>query len=135
MTSHFAAVDTSDLSIAYFYDANAVIMHPVGNNYVHCPVPTDIPRDCLRAINNDGNFALVEDPDKRTAFEQMMTERKWSRMRKERDGRLTETDWTQLPDNTLTEEKRQAFAVYRQELRDLPQTITNIDQVIWPVAP
>ena len=37
-----------------------------------------------------------------------------------RNGRLTETDWTQLPDCPLTKEKVIEFREYRKYLRDLP---------------
>jgi len=37
--------------------------------------------------------------------------------RARRDGKLAACDWTQLPDTTCD---RQAWATYRQALRDLP---------------
>jgi hypothetical protein len=55
--------------------------------------------------------------------------------RGKRFGLLKECDWTQLPDNGLTEEQRQQWAVYRQQLRDissLPGWPYDID---WPVSP
>ena len=52
-------------------------------------------------------------------------------MRWERDQRLASSDWTQLPDAPVD---KQAWAVYRQELRDLPEREDwpNIQQ--WPVV-
>ena len=44
---------------------------------------------------------------------------------------LTATDWTQLPDAPV---EREAWATYRQQLRDLPQDPAWPD-VIWPEAP
>ena len=41
-------------------------------------------------------------------------------MRRYRDRFLTASDWTQLPDNGLSDEQRAAWAVYRQALRDAP---------------
>lgn len=43
-------------------------------------------------------------------------------LRVERDRRLVESDWTQIPDVPVD---RDAWASYRQELRDLPATIPN----------
>lgn len=43
-----------------------------------------------------------------------------------RSGFLTDTDWTQVTDNSLSAETRQAWATYRQELRDFPATIAAI---------
>src|SRR6056300_294757 len=52
-------------------------------------------------------------------------------LRSKRDRLLTETDWTQCPDNSLSDEERIKYQVYRQKLRD----ITNTDSayyVEWP---
>lgn len=51
--------------------------------------------------------------------------------RKTRDNLLVETDWMALSDNTLTEE----WALYRQELREVPQQEGFPFEVIWPVKP
>lgn len=48
------------------------------------------------------------------------------------------TDWTQLSDSPLSTDMKNAWAGYRQELRDLEfvdSNITNIDQVVWPTQP
>ena len=51
---------------------------------------------------------------------------------------LLQSDWTQLDDAQLTNEKRALWAAYRQQLRDMPATsaqATAPDEVTWPVAP
>jgi len=51
---------------------------------------------------------------------------------------LQQSDWTQLGDAQLTNEKKALWATYRQQLRDMPATsaeATNLDEVTWPVAP
>jgi hypothetical protein len=48
---------------------------------------------------------------------------------------LINSDWTQLPNNPLTLEKQQAWAVYRQQLRDIPQQSGYPTNVIWPTQP
>jgi hypothetical protein len=48
------------------------------------------------------------------------------------------TDYTQLSDNTLTDAKKAEWRIYRQALRDLPQTYssaTDKSDVIWPTKP
>lgn len=42
-----------------------------------------------------------------------------------RDCILADTDWTQLPDAPLTEEKRQEWISYRQYLRDITDGLTE----------
>lgn len=59
-----------------------------------------------------------------------------------RDVHLADSDWTQLPDNALTDEQRAAWAAYRQELRDFPATCLAIADPYdplqfpgWPTKP
>lgn len=57
---------------------------------------------------------------------------KWVSLRMQRTYLLTRSDWTQLPDAPCDQE---AWAAYRQELRDLPQTYTDPKTVVWPTQP
>ena len=66
------------------------------------------------------------------AWPQVESDRKWATVRAERDRLLTETDWTQVADTPVTDEERQAWADYRQALRDVPQTQTDPDGIVWP---
>jgi DNA replication initiation complex subunit (GINS family) len=56
-------------------------------------------------------------------------------IRAQRDSKLASSDWTQLPDSPLTAEEKQAWADYRQALRDMPESFTTVDEVTWPTAP
>lgn len=58
-----------------------------------------------------------------------------SRYRSLRDKLLRASDWTQIPDNQLNEEQRQAWIDYRQALRDLPANTTDPFNVTWPTPP
>lgn len=51
-----------------------------------------------------------------------------------RDGLLIQSDYTQLPDAPFTAEQKQAWAVYRQQLRDLPDT-PGFPDVTFPTPP
>lgn len=48
-------------------------------------------------------------------------EEKAKYLRTERNALLASSDWTQLPDSPLTPEQKQAWAEYRQLLRDIPR--------------
>lgn len=48
---------------------------------------------------------------------------------------LRETDWTQTIDSSLSAEKQAEFKSYRQLLKDIPQTYTNPDDVVFPEIP
>jgi hypothetical protein len=55
-------------------------------------------------------------------------------LRTERNLRLVNSDYTQLPDVTLTEAQVEAWRVYRQELRDITENIVwNV--TTWPSKP
>jgi len=63
-------------------------------------------------------------------------------LRSERNILLKNSDWTQLPDCQLTNDKKTEWATYRQTLRDLPSTASpNLDEkgnltgVEWPEMP
>jgi len=61
-----------------------------------------------------------------------------SEMKAERRDRLYDSDWTQGEDSPLSTEKKAEWATYRQALRDLPDShtnIINIDDVVWPEEP
>jgi hypothetical protein len=54
------------------------------------------------------------------------------RMRYWRDGELSRTDWTQIADAPVDKE---AWATYRQALRDLPSSNANPRLIELPIAP
>lgn len=59
-------------------------------------------------------------------------------IRQQRIGLLASSDWTQMPDSPLSDAKRAEWAAYRQALRDLPDTgsnVNSIDDVVWPTPP
>ncbi len=59
-------------------------------------------------------------------------------IRQERHEFLVHSDWTQVNDSPLTDEKKLEWANYRQQLRDLPsqhQNTTNIQDVVYPTMP
>lgn len=59
-------------------------------------------------------------------------------IRNKRNKLLDESDWTQMSDSPLSDSKKQEWATYRQELRDLPslyQSANNIADVIFPNKP
>ena len=55
----------------------------------------------------------------------------WDRARKERNELLAETDFYALSDVTMSDD----MATYRQALRDLPESVENSEDVVWPEKP
>jgi len=54
-------------------------------------------------------------------------------LRKERNVKLAETDWTQSRDITLSSDAD--WKTYRQALRDITDSATSLDDVTWPEKP
>ena len=54
-------------------------------------------------------------------------------LRKERNVKLAETDWTQSRDITLSNDAD--WKTYRQALRDITDSATSLDDVTWPEKP
>ena len=54
-------------------------------------------------------------------------------LRVERNRRIAETDWTQNRDVTLANDAD--WQTYRQALRDITDTYTSLDDVVWPEKP
>ena len=50
-------------------------------------------------------------------------------LRARRNKDLQDSDWTQLPDNTLTSEQRNAWMQFRTELRNITDGLTTVEQV------
>jgi hypothetical protein len=61
-----------------------------------------------------------------------IAQQKWNEIRSRRNSFLSQSDWTQLDDS---KESKEAWAIYRQELRDIPQTFSTPESVIWPSKP
>jgi len=62
-------------------------------------------------------------------------ESSWASLRMERDSLLVSSDWTQYNDSPLTDEAKTSWAIYRQELRDLPANTDDPANPTWPDAP
>jgi hypothetical protein len=58
-----------------------------------------------------------------------------SLLRPQRNRLLAESDWTQLNDSPISEDKLAAWSAYRQELRDLTDEIDENGEVEFPTAP
>ena len=56
----------------------------------------------------------------------------WESIRQKRDQLIRDSDWTMIPGVTVDQAQ---WSAYRQILRDIPQTYTNPEDVIWPTPP
>lgn len=66
-----------------------------------------------------------------TEERQAVLDQQWAAVRVQRNQRLAECDWTQLPDAPVD---AAAWAVYRQALRDITQQADPFN-LVWPAKP
>lgn len=59
----------------------------------------------------------------------------WDQIRQRRDSKLSDCDWTQMPDNQLSENDRALWRDYRQKLRDVTEFFSDPNDVVWPMSP
>jgi hypothetical protein len=52
-----------------------------------------------------------------------------------RNALLNESDWSQVSDNSLSEVQREQWRQYRQELRDIPDSVSNPKDIVFPDMP
>ena len=57
---------------------------------------------------------------------------RWERIRLYRDDLLRQSDWRMVTDATWD---TTAWATYRQALRDLPESVTNPADIVFPNPP
>jgi len=85
----------------------------------------DCPDDVEIGFVYDGSsFSAKSEPS-------LSAEEKLNQLRIERNGMLALTDWWAMSDMTMTPEQ----TAYRQALRDITNTYSSLDDVIWPVKP
>lgn len=65
------------------------------------------------------------------AWTDSQADRDMAKLRKERDRLLAETDYLALSDQTMSA----SMTTYRQDLRDITDNATSLDDVTWPTKP
>ena len=130
MTTIVVDVETLEFVNVFPVGANgAVVFGP--NPQVSLETPED--PSVLVAIKDPetSEVTLTQDPAK----VQAKLDAAWTQLRAERNARLAATDWVALADAHLSQDRKDAWFAYRQELRDLPDLVTDPTQVEWPVDP
>jgi len=77
------------------------------------------------------NDTVPTEEEFRAAYDAAVAGEGLRRLRKRRDAKLAQTDWWALSDRTMTAEQ----IAYRQALRDITNTYSSLDDVVWPTKP
>lgn len=83
------------------------------------------------AFDADGNQITLDDAAVIAKIEEYEAGEPMAKLRFRRNTLLTETDWWASSDLTMTAEQ----TAYRQALRDITETYTSLDDVVWPTKP
>ena len=81
------------------------------------------------------NYIRVENNICVAETQEEIDEEKWIDIRQERNKLLLDSDWTDLPNCPLHNEKKTEWQSYRTALRNFPSSISDLDNITWPVAP
>jgi hypothetical protein len=88
-------------------------------------IPDTLSWQCVNKVSLVGDeWVFEEDQDTKQMY--------LNGLRTERNNRLAASDWTQLADAPVD---REAWAGYRQALRDLPGATINPAAPVWPEKP
>jgi hypothetical protein len=96
-------------------------------SYTGCVTPNDGVISECRVRELVEVFSATEE-ELKTAYERC----RWEDIRIERDRLIAETDYMALQD---TSELSDEWKTYRQELRDIPTSQSDPDDVVWPTKP
>ena len=129
---YFVAVNPETLQIVAMYEyTEADPSREPEATHIQVVPPLDY-RAVLVSKDAEGNIQLAPDTDKMNE----MYKYEYQGIRTQRNDLLYKSDWTcSVTDGPLTQEQKDAWATYRQQLRDLPSTITDPTQVTWPTPP
>ena len=122
-----AVIDPSGPTVVGTVPPHANLMGPWAD-FLTVPIPDGLENKPLKAELVDDVWVISLDVDTVTAAA-------WTALRTERNARLAQSDWVALADAHLSQDKKDAWFTYRQELRDLPENATDPTQVTWPVSP
>ena len=121
----FANVDEETLEIVNIFDCR-----PTEKEYTGALVELDDDMDyqCIEAFRDDADVIRLRTKSD-AALIAKVRESDLAFIRTVRDDALRQTDWTRMDDNGLDAATKEAWRVYRQALRDLPQTTSNYKRV------
>ena len=94
-----------------------------------------VARDMFQDTTEDG--VTTTKAEHEAAYQARLDADTATRHRTTRNKLLADSDWTQMNDSPLSNEDKTAWAVYRSELRNLPDDAAwpNLSDEDWPVAP
>lgn len=112
-----------------FYDTDSVVYRTLPESLIE--VSVNERNNLVRELNSNNKVIVIVNDQ--IILQDKPTSLLWDNLRVYRNILLKESDYTQLPD--FPPAKKTEWATYRQALRDIPQTYTTPEEVIWPTKP
>ena len=97
----------------------------------------------ITGFDENGTIIRTTNPDDfgvtwsqvETKYDELVAAEPLNLLRKERNVKLAETDWLITMHKELGTNIPAAWKTYRQALRDITDTYTSLDDVVWPEKP
>lgn len=83
----------------------------------------------------DDNITAPTDAQITAKYNELVAAEPLKLLREVRNQKLAETDWTQMADSSLTDSVKAEWVTYRTALKDITDTYTSLDDVVWPEKP
>ena len=93
--------------------------------------------DCDETVGSGWNYDGTNFTNPDTITDAEKVEEKLDELRRKRNIRLDQSDWTQVSDSSLSSKQKTDWITYRQELRDITKTYQdkNVPEFKWPTKP
>jgi hypothetical protein len=139
----FAIIRNSDLAVLKIYQSDVALDDSAHWSWLWCsPQATHVQVDdgalieTLTASRDDaGVISAAIDQTKVAAKAASDLANAWAAMRNQRNALLSACDWTQMADSPCSPQLKSNWATYRQALRDLPGSVQDPSQIVWPSPP
>ena len=140
MPSSYVSLDPDTLEIVDRFVGTQEDVDQRSSRLEHVVVPA--PYDASYVIPSrdadTGFITFTPNLDAYNADQAARVSTQWTFLRRERDDKLKASDWiVAVPDAPFTDEQKTAWRAYRQALRDLPSTVSDIEDstIAWPTPP
>lgn len=126
-------------------ELNRVRIHPEGRTKQDWLALIEKLKSELSALVAQDDQIVSDNHDVDIQYNQMVFEsveekkripdNQWKAVRKVRNNLLSDCDWTQVSDAPLSDDKKNGWKQYRQDLRDIPDTYSSVESIVWPTHP
>ena len=94
---------------------------------------TGVDENDTNLFESDPNNLPISWEEYRSKRDEYLSQLPLKELRLKRNQLIAETDWTQNGD--VPESVKDKFQPYRQALRDITETYSSLDEVVWPEKP